>query len=140
MRIERRKRVVRALVAALIAAGQPFPAGAATPVPDREAGSAGHAIAEDAGSAGAPLAATGCPAAISCGGGCVAELSTGFCILAVSWTGGARIGGFQIGPTFRAECYICDCWYIYTSSSGNRIFKRTTDLGCSGSIGDLHVT
>lgn len=78
-----------------------------------------------------------CPTSVSCGSGCVATLQTGVCILGISWTGRVGVGGIQIGPSFRFECYVCDCWYTYTSPTGTQVFKRVTDGNCGGSFGGI---
>lgn len=78
-----------------------------------------------------------CPRYWSCGTGCTADLVGRLCVLSISWRTAARIGGVQIGPGFEVECYICECWYRYTSSNGNSLFKRTTRGSCSGTFNGL---
>lgn len=84
-----------------------------------------------------PAVSSDCPRYWSCGSGCTANLVGRLCILSISWRTAARIGGVQIGPGFQVECYICECWYRYTSSSGNALFKRTTQGSCSGTFSGL---
>lgn len=84
-----------------------------------------------------PAMSSDCPRYWSCGAGCTAGLVGRLCILSISWRTGARIGGVQIGPGFQVECYICECWYRYTSSNGNSLFKRTTRGSCSGTFTGL---
>ena len=89
--------------------------------------------------AGAPAAVAGCPSSVSCGSGCTASLATGFCSVVVKWSGAVEVGGIQIGPSIKFTCDVCECWYTYTSSTGNSTFKRTTKLGCSAGSPDIHV-
>lgn len=84
-----------------------------------------------------PAVSSDCPRYWSCGAGCTANLVGRLCILSISWRTAARIGGVQIGPGFQVECYICECWYKYTSSNGNSLFKRTTRGSCSGTFSGL---
>lgn len=78
-----------------------------------------------------------CPRYWSCGTACTADLVGRLCVLSISWRTAARIGGVQIGPGFEVECYICECWYRYESSTGNWLFKRTTRGSCSGTFSGL---
>ncbi len=80
---------------------------------------------------------SGCPPAISCGTGCKATLQVSVCILSIKWTASVRVGGVQIGPSFRFQCYICECWYTYTSPYGHELFKRNTDGSCQGDFPGL---
>ncbi len=127
MRISGRKRAASVLLAVWIGAG----------------GIVSTAAAGEAPSAGAEAVATtragSCPATISCGAGCSATLATSFCTLAFSWEAKAKFGWVQIGPSFEGECHICECWYIYTNSVGNDIFKRTTDSGCTAGFPGLEI-
>lgn len=84
--------------------------------------------------ASAVASVAGCPTRVSCGFRCEAQLVSGFCVLAVKWSGSVNIGPIQIGPGFEVECSICECWYTYTSAAGYEIFKRTTKLGCTSGL------
>jgi hypothetical protein len=130
MRMSGRKRVASALLAVWIGAGAIVSAAAAREVPSLEA-----AVVD----AAAPAGAANCSATISCGAVCSAKLASGFCTLAFSWEARAKFGWVQIGPSFEGECHICECWYIYTNSLGNSIFKRATDTGCSGGFSGLEI-
>jgi len=132
MRIERRGRAVSALLAILVVAR---PAVAAPGAPAEPARSA----SADARVAASSATLAGCSATADCGSGCIAELATGYCVLAVKWQGGISLGGVQIGPSVSAECSICECWYIYTSSNGYEVFKRTTSLQCSAELGGVDL-
>lgn len=79
-----------------------------------------------------------CLAQVSCGSGCVATLAVGFCSPVIKWEPRLSVGGIQIGPSFRVECRICECWYTMDGLSGP-VFKRTVDLGCGASVGGLTV-
>jgi len=84
-----------------------------------------------------PALSSDCPRYWDCGIGCTADLVGRLCILSISWRTSASFGGVQIGPGFKVECYICECWYRYTSSTGNALFKRTTRGSCSGTFTGL---
>ena len=94
-----------------------------------------------AGSATVAAAATtaGCDAQVSCGSGCTAEFTHGFCVLGVEWEGSASLGGWQILSSFRVSCHICECWYSYTNADGNRLLKRTTSMGCNGGFPGIEI-
>ena len=142
MRIGRWKRVVSTLLAIWLLGGPLVDVAHAADRPD-ETGAILATVpataAEAASRAAAAASADGCPSSVSCGSDCTAELVTGFCAVAVSWTGGARVGGIQIGPRIRVTCEVCECWYTYTSGTGFQTFKRTTKLGCSAGSPDIHV-
>ena len=127
MRMSRRTRAASALLAVWIGAGGIVSAAVAREAPSTEA-------------VGAVTARVGsCPTTISCGGGCTAKLASGFCTLAFSWEAKAKFGWVQIGPSFEGECHICECWYIYTNSFGNSVFKRMTDSGCRAGFSGLKI-
>ncbi|MDX1394233.1 MAG: hypothetical protein R3195_07580 [Gemmatimonadota bacterium] len=140
MRIGRWKRVVSALLAVWLLGSPMVGAAAAAGRPEASGmtPSAEPATAAES-ETSAAAAADGCPSTQSCGSDCTAELVTGFCAVVVSWTGGASVGGIQIGPRLRVTCDVCECWYTYTSSTGFKTFKRTTKLGCSAGSPDIHV-
>lgn len=75
-------------------------------------------------------ASVGCPATISCGVGCTAHFSNGFCTEALDWEGGIGVGSLQIGPKVHLQCGVCECWYVYQGAAGNR-FKRMVEAKCS---------
>jgi hypothetical protein len=54
------------------------------------------------------------------------------------WEPRLTVAGVQIGPSFKVECTICECWYTMQGLAG-RVFKRTVDLGCGASVGGLTV-
>jgi len=128
----RRKRVAAIVAVAAVVMGGVAPVAAGAEAPARgSVGTVTAPLAPVAGNAGVASAGSSrCPASVSCGFGCTATLATSVCILSISWTTGARVGGVQIGPSFRFECTICECWYRYTSSNGNQLFRRTTDGSC----------
>lgn len=128
MRIRRGRRAVTTLLALWVALGGT--ASAALAAPGADAPTASSAAVSGAAS---------CARSISCGSGCTAKLSTGFCVQAVDWYGAVEIGGIQIGPGIKVTCDVCECWYIYTSASGNRVFKRTTALSCSAGSPDVEM-
>ncbi|MFV1985642.1 MAG: hypothetical protein ACC682_00060 [Gemmatimonadota bacterium] len=122
-----RKRVASALLAVWIGASGIVSAAAADEAPSADA-------------VGVAMAGVGnCPTTVSCGAGCSARLVSGFCALAFSWEAKARFGWVQIGPSFEGECHLCECWYVYTNSLGNDIFKRTTKSGCSAGFPGLQI-
>lgn len=78
-----------------------------------------------------------CSPTISCGSGCVARLSSGFCMHVGSTDIQGGIGPFKLGPKFKAGCTLCECWYVYQSRDGNRRFKRTTRMRCEVGAGGI---
>lgn len=142
----RNPRTRAAAVAALVSlvAGGLAPLAGATPdraPPTRTVASPAQAASawtiEAATAVVSAATASSCPLSLSCGTGCTATLQTSLCVLSISWTASASLGGVQIGPSFRFECYICECWYTYTSPNGYELFKRTTDGSCSGEFDGL---
>jgi len=127
--IQRKRAVVAVLALGMFAGGF-------VPRARADAVRASDAAAADATAA---VSAAGCPSVASCGPGCTADLANGFCLLAVKWRGAAHIGGLQLGPAFEVSCNICECWYIFTNSMGNKIFLRTTGLGCGGGFSGITV-
>jgi hypothetical protein len=137
MRIGGRKRVVTALLAVWIGTGGVVSAVLATP--RSETGDRPAATTAMSPVSSRTTVAASCLRSISCGAGCYATLSTGFCALAIDWEAKARIGGIQIGPAIKVRCDICECWYTYTSATGNRVFKRTTKFNCSAGSPDVEM-
>lgn len=83
--------------------------------------------------------AAGCDAQVSCGAGCTADFTHGFCVLAADWDGSLSLGGWQLLPSFSVSCHICECWYSYLNADGNRLLKRTTSLGCEGGFSGIEI-
>ncbi|MDH3734330.1 MAG: hypothetical protein OEU54_12390 [Gemmatimonadota bacterium] len=145
MRIERKGRAGRTLLAVWLFGGLPATSALAHEVDEHPDGAHTTITAEAPapGTAVMPILASGsggaCPAQVSCGSACTAELLTGFCVLAIRWEGSIDIGPFQIGPSIEGECSICECWYRYTNSLGNSILKRATTLYCGGGSPDIEI-
>lgn len=100
--------------------------------------SPGAALGAFVAAAPAATSISGCLAQVSCGSGCVATLAVGFCSPVIKWEPRLSVGSIQIGPSFRVECRICECWYTMDGLSGP-VFKRTVDLGCGAYVGGLTV-
>ena len=95
-------------------------------------------LAADVASAVSSAVSVGCPSTASCGAGCTATLGSGFCSTMISWEGGIKIGGLQIGPDLKVECRVCDCMYLVPGSAGT-LLGRMVDFGCSVTFPGLQL-